>query len=48
MEKAVDFYTCFLDLWQDADPELQHYVEEARQRLKRLLEEDAREPDLVS
>jgi tetratricopeptide (TPR) repeat protein len=34
--EAANYYQKFLDLWKNADPELQHYVVEIRQRLARL------------
>lgn len=43
-DKAIDFYTRFLDLWQEADPALQPYVAEARRSLDRLLRDTVREP----
>lgn len=33
---ARDRYASFVDLWQDADPELQPAVTEARRRLRAL------------
>ncbi len=38
-EKAIDYYNRFVDLWQDADPELQPQVEDVKQRLARLVGE---------
>jgi tetratricopeptide (TPR) repeat protein len=38
-KKAADYYGKFVDLWQNADPELQPAVAEIRQRLARLAEE---------
>jgi tetratricopeptide (TPR) repeat protein/tRNA A-37 threonylcarbamoyl transferase component Bud32 len=38
-KKAADYYGRFLDLWKDADPELQGGVREVRQRLARLAQE---------
>jgi len=35
-EKAAGYYTRFVELWKDADPELQPKVQEARRRLARL------------
>lgn len=35
-EKAAGYYTKFVELWKDADPELQPKVQEARRRLARL------------
>ena len=32
-EKAVDHYSKFLDMWADAEPELQPLVEQARERV---------------
>jgi tetratricopeptide (TPR) repeat protein len=40
-KKAADYYGRFVELWKDADPELQPGVREVRQRLARL----AQEPD---
>ncbi len=36
---ALDYYGRFIDQWQDADPELQPLVEEARDRIERLSRE---------
>jgi tetratricopeptide (TPR) repeat protein len=38
-EQAIDYYSQFIDLWKDADPELQPQVEEARAALARLARE---------
>jgi tetratricopeptide (TPR) repeat protein len=35
-EAAAKYYHKFVELWKDADPELQPAVEDVRQRLKRL------------
>ena len=35
-EKATRYYTKFVELWKDADPELQPKVSEVRKRLARL------------
>ncbi len=35
-EKAIEYYSRFIDLWQNADPELGQRVEEARQRMLQL------------
>jgi len=40
--KAIDYYGRFVDLWKDADPELQPRVAEARRRIIRLSGEPAR------
>ncbi len=37
--QAVEHYTRFLDLWKDADPELQPTVRDVQQRLAKLAEE---------
>jgi serine/threonine-protein kinase len=37
--RAADYYGKFVDLWKDADPELQPAVTEIRQRLARLAQE---------
>ncbi len=36
IEKAVRYYNRFLDIWSRAEPDLQHYADEARQGLGRL------------
>jgi len=41
-DKAVDYYGKFIDLWKDADPELQPQVEEARAAVVRLTGESPR------
>jgi tetratricopeptide (TPR) repeat protein len=38
-EQAVDNYNRFIDLWKDADPELQPRVDAVKQRLARLVSE---------
>jgi tetratricopeptide (TPR) repeat protein len=38
-DAAVKYYSKFIDLWKDADPELQPQVEAAREALARLMEE---------
>jgi tetratricopeptide (TPR) repeat protein len=38
-EKAVDYYDRFVELWQDADEELQPQVRDVRERLARLVGE---------
>ena len=40
--KAIDYYGRFVDLWKEADPELQPRVAEARRRIIRLSGEPAR------
>ena len=35
-QKALDYYAQFVDLWRDADPELQPVVEEVRLRMAQL------------
>jgi serine/threonine protein kinase/tetratricopeptide (TPR) repeat protein len=42
-DKAIDFYNRFLKLWEDCDPELRTWVEDAEQRLNRLLAGTRRE-----
>ncbi len=36
-EKAVEYYDRFVELWRDADPELQPRVRDVRQRIARLV-----------
>ncbi|GMQ81602.1 MAG: hypothetical protein BMS9Abin05_1034 [Rhodothermia bacterium] len=43
-EKAIRFYTRFIKTWKNADPEFQPAVEDARDRLDRLVLLQAREP----
>jgi tetratricopeptide (TPR) repeat protein len=38
-QKAVEYYDRFVDLWEEADPELQPQVEDVRQRIARLIAE---------
>ena len=38
-DKAIDYYSRFADLWQEADPELQPVVKEVRARIARLVGE---------
>jgi tetratricopeptide (TPR) repeat protein len=38
-EKALEYYNRFVELWQDADPELQPIVRDVRQRMARLVGE---------
>ena len=40
LEKAAEYYTQFVELWKDADPELQPRVQSARQRLDEILAEE--------
>jgi tetratricopeptide (TPR) repeat protein len=40
-EKALEYYGEFVDLWKDADPELQPLVEDVRARIARLVREAA-------
>jgi tetratricopeptide (TPR) repeat protein len=42
-DKAIDFYKRFFKLWEDCDPELRPGVEDAEQRLNRLLAGSRRE-----
>jgi hypothetical protein len=35
----LDYYTQFVDLWKDADPELQPQVTAVRQRMTQLMAE---------
>ncbi len=42
LDKARDYYGRFVDLWKDADPELQPVVRDVKQRLARLVAEAAR------
>jgi hypothetical protein len=36
VEKALEHYTAFVELWKDADPELQPRVRDVRGRIERL------------
>ena len=36
LDKARDYYGRFVDLWKDADPDLQPIVRDVKQRLARL------------
>ena len=38
-EKAAEYYARFVELWVDADPELQPRVQAAQQRLEEILAE---------
>ncbi|HWP36045.1 MAG TPA: tetratricopeptide repeat protein, partial [Gemmatimonadales bacterium] len=38
-EKALRYYGDFVDLWKDADPELQPVVREVKERMARLVGE---------
>jgi hypothetical protein len=40
-KKAAEYYGRFVELWKDADPELQPGVKEVRGRLARLAQEPA-------
>ena len=42
MAKAIEHYQKFVDLWKDADPELQPKVREARARLDALRRKGAK------
>ncbi len=44
IDKAIEFYTRFVELWKDCDPELRPKVEAAQSVLMRLLQERAKEP----
>ena len=37
-ELATRYYRQFVDIWKDAEPDLQHYADEARQALARVRE----------
>jgi hypothetical protein len=39
LDEAASLYARLIDFWQDADPELQPYVEEARSRLQEIVEQ---------
>ena len=41
-EKAVEYYSGFVDLWQGADEELQPVVRDVRGRIARLIGEQGR------
>ena len=38
-EQAIDYYQRFIELWKDADPELQPQVEDVKRRLAALVGE---------
>jgi hypothetical protein len=38
-QKAVEYYDKFVELWKDADPELQPVVRDMRARIARLVGE---------
>jgi tetratricopeptide (TPR) repeat protein len=38
-EKALDYYGRFVQLWKDADPELQPQVKEVKERMVKLTSE---------
>ncbi|HYL21944.1 MAG TPA: protein kinase [Gemmatimonadales bacterium] len=42
LDRARDYYSRFVDLWKNADPDLQPFVRDVRQRLVRLTAEGAR------
>ncbi|NQV72465.1 protein kinase [bacterium] len=44
LNEAVEAYSNFIDLWAEADPSLQPKVRYARNRVERLLDQLAREP----
>ncbi len=44
LDKSIEHYTKFAELWENADPELQPRVAEARRRIESLLDRLAREP----
>ena len=44
LDKSIEHYTKFTELWENADPELQPQVDEARHRIESLLDRLAREP----
>lgn len=42
LAKAASYYSRFIDLWKDADPELQPRVVDAKARLARIQKREAR------
>jgi len=42
--EAIDYYTRLINLWEDADPEVQGFVDQARTGLDRVLDRGTREP----
>jgi hypothetical protein len=36
MEQAIEYYNQFLQLWENADPEFQPWIDEARGAITRL------------
>ncbi len=43
-DKAIDFYSRLIDLWEDGDDVVQPFVVQARDGLERVLDRKAREP----
>ena len=43
-EEAIEAYSNFVDMWAEADSDLQPKVRYARERIERLLEQSVREP----
>jgi predicted TPR repeat methyltransferase len=39
MDEAAQYYAWFIEMWKDADPELQPQVQEARDRLQEIVRE---------
>ena len=48
LDKAIENYSRFVELWKNADPDLQRHVSFARQEIDRLLSLKAREPGTTS
>ncbi len=44
-DQAIEAYSNFVDLWEEADADLQPKVRYARSRIERLLDQSVREPD---
>lgn len=44
-DEAIDAYSNFVDMWEEADASLQPKVRYARSRIERLLDQSVREPE---
>jgi len=44
-DEAIEAYSNFVDMWEEADASLQPKVRYARSRIERLLDQSVREPE---